>query len=735
VRRYGGEVVFLAEGALGDDLAGLMVKTDISDLGGVVTLVVHTDDHTDTRGTFENLVVDYPSSWMLRVAMHAEDSSDKLQSTSITFSDNTPEISEDFVHDEFNRITQRDTTQDSIVIDSQTYGYDARHRLISVTFMDGSWEEHRYHAGTVLRRETERFNASGASVGVEKYHYADEVLLEHVNSDDIVTRFLKGAKGNIGKWIDFGGTSQGLLGFAHDLHGNTVGVVGPVEGDPLQIDRLSKKRFDSWGETLAEWTRSSSGALTQESSVNNITGPGYRGLWNDGQNGMVWMRHRLYDPKLGRFTQVDPARAGNNWFAYAGGDPVNRWDPSGLVWVWVEQSATINIPLLGEKTFTGGSWEWIPGPGEGDMPGQGPVGDNGHYQYYGMPTKTPSGYMDEFGQPVEVFTHINSTERLGPVENILANNRAYGGAVADYQAAGQAFHDYKQRPIWERWYNLQEGMQLNLEARATAERLGGIHAEAELTAAMEAANFAGARGWGAATEMGFAVGVNGFGLGSVHSAYSGDDFWGKELSPWQRVKAGVGGSFQFILSTAPIAGGAGSLVRSISGRALGRLQALGVRGSGGATHQGFSGGFPWYKAVDRATQWFRRGGVDRLIQRIRSKGVPVTRETTESFHSHGTLGIRPGATRLEVLEEFVHRLQRGRSQLAQATEDFASSGALNMNPFGVPNSTWITQSAKEIHAKAFLLRHSANLGLGWIDRWLLRRQLSRLGQFGKSLGY
>jgi hypothetical protein len=44
------------------------------------------------------------------------------------------------------------------------------------------------------------------------------------------------------------------------------------------------------------------------------------------------MRARIYDPKLGRFLQPDPIGYddGMNMYAYTGGDPVNRSDPSGL---------------------------------------------------------------------------------------------------------------------------------------------------------------------------------------------------------------------------------------------------------------------------------------------------------------------------------------------------------------------------------------------------------------------
>ncbi len=56
-----------------------------------------------------------------------------------------------------------------------------------------------------------------------------------------------------------------------------------------------------------------------------------RGMWFDGgADGMYKTQTRYYQPGVGRFTQSDPAKDGQNWYAYAGGDPVNKWDPSGL---------------------------------------------------------------------------------------------------------------------------------------------------------------------------------------------------------------------------------------------------------------------------------------------------------------------------------------------------------------------------------------------------------------------
>ncbi|MBR4880840.1 MAG: RHS repeat-associated core domain-containing protein [Clostridia bacterium] len=55
----------------------------------------------------------------------------------------------------------------------------------------------------------------------------------------------------------------------------------------------------------------------------------YCGEYYDEESGLIYLRNRYYDPTSGRFITEDPARDGNNWYVYCGGNPVNSVDPEG----------------------------------------------------------------------------------------------------------------------------------------------------------------------------------------------------------------------------------------------------------------------------------------------------------------------------------------------------------------------------------------------------------------------
>jgi len=68
-------------------------------------------------------------------------------------------------------------------------------------------------------------------------------------------------------------------------------------------------------------------------------GLGFTGEWYDVAAGLMYLRARWYDGRMGRFTQLDLLRMEQNLYLYAGANPLNWADPSGLYRAMVVQGA------------------------------------------------------------------------------------------------------------------------------------------------------------------------------------------------------------------------------------------------------------------------------------------------------------------------------------------------------------------------------------------------------------
>jgi RHS repeat-associated protein len=129
-------------------------------------------------------------------------------------------------------------------------------------------------------------------------------------------------------------------------------ISGATDPDNGKYRPITLFAYDAFGNPLQR-NRVLSGATVSYSispAGNLSAGMRYRGMWFDGgEAGLYKTETRSYDPGLGRFTQLDPAQAGANWYAYCGGDPINRVDPAGLRWRHID-----------------GEWKWVPDEGEED---------------------------------------------------------------------------------------------------------------------------------------------------------------------------------------------------------------------------------------------------------------------------------------------------------------------------------------------------------------------------------
>jgi RHS repeat-associated protein len=100
----------------------------------------------------------------------------------------------------------------------------------------------------------------------------------------------------------------------------------------LLADQLGSTRAltNSSGSVTATFSYDPWGNLT--GSTGSATTPFmYAGTYLDSSTGLYYMQARYYDPATGEFLSVDPAVAQTDApFNYAGDDPVNGVDPSGL---------------------------------------------------------------------------------------------------------------------------------------------------------------------------------------------------------------------------------------------------------------------------------------------------------------------------------------------------------------------------------------------------------------------
>ncbi|XXT23290.1 RHS repeat-associated core domain-containing protein [Sorangium sp. So ce429] len=122
-----------------------------------------------------------------------------------------------------------------------------------------------------------------------------------------------------------GGQEPGTR-YVHVDHLGSVDALTGEDGDVIErrsYDPFGQRRNPVWGQPAP-------------APFSSETTRGFTGHEGDDELGLVNMKGRLFDPKIGRFLTTDPLvqapLSGQSWnpYSYVGNDPLNRVDPSGF---------------------------------------------------------------------------------------------------------------------------------------------------------------------------------------------------------------------------------------------------------------------------------------------------------------------------------------------------------------------------------------------------------------------
>jgi RHS repeat-associated protein len=192
--------------------------------------------------------------------------------------------------------------------DTTFYRYDALGNLLEVNLPDGTNIE--YVVDGLKRRVGKKVDG----VLVQGFLYQDQLnpVAELDSAGNVVSQFVYGTRANVPDYLIRNDTTYRIVA---DHLGSVRLVVNGTDGTVVQ-----RVVYDEFGREV-------------ENTNPEFQPFGYAGGLTDRQAGVIRFGARDYDPQLGRWTTKDPIRfAGSypNLYVYAGADPVNLLDFTGL---------------------------------------------------------------------------------------------------------------------------------------------------------------------------------------------------------------------------------------------------------------------------------------------------------------------------------------------------------------------------------------------------------------------
>jgi len=240
----------------------------------------------------------------------------------------------------------------------------------------------------------------------------------------------------VGETVAFNVNNTRYL-YIKNIQGNIIGISDET-GEPLVY-----YTYDSWGKPLSITDVNGNDISSNASHVANVNPLRYRGYYWDAETGLFYVNSRYYDPETGRFINADgmvqtgQGLTDKNMFAYCGNSPINRADPSGMIWMkilgamvnYAKNAGTITQAGMGVAVYNALARKSTPSIAPTKMSS---AGVKFMTDYEGGFHSTP--YDDGLGNPTIGYGHlIKSNEKFTSITE-AAGRKLFAADLASFES-------------------------------------------------------------------------------------------------------------------------------------------------------------------------------------------------------------------------------------------------------------------------------------------------------------